>query len=165
MISAFRRTLSVLLIIGLLASNILSLTWEAFQVTASGLLAAASIPTVYSKRAAAAQQKRLVVKKAGANIRKRTLRSAAVNVGSMAGEAVPYVGIAVIAGATIYELKLACDNLLDLESLYVDFDIEADADRSAVEKICDPDIPTSAAEITDWGRELVEFDDKPATSS
>ena len=150
MLLTLRRLFSTLMIIALLASNVLSLSWDAFQIAASGLLSAASIPTLHAKRTAAAQQKKLLVKKAGANIRKRTLRSAAVNVGSMAGEAVPYLGVAVILAATAYELKLACDNLLDLEGLYADFSIDGESDRGAVEKICDPNIPTSVEELTDW---------------
>ena len=78
----------------------------------------------------------------------------------MAGEALPFVGWAVIVGATGYELKLACENLLDLESLYDTFEIGRDEERSAMEKICDPTLPESTAELTDWARELTALDDE-----
>ncbi|MEH6567873.1 MAG: hypothetical protein V7709_02275 [Halioglobus sp.] len=154
-----RRWFSILAILGLLASNVATLTLESFQLAASGLLAAASIPTVHQKKAKAAAQKKLLLKSAGANIKKRTIKSAAVNVGSMAGEALPFVGWAVIVGATGYELKLACENLLDLESLYDTFGIAEDEDRSAIEKICNPSLPESADELTDWAKQLTTVTD------
>ena len=52
-----RRWFSIFTIVGLLASNVLTLTVESFQLAASGLLAAASIPTVAQKKAKAAAQK------------------------------------------------------------------------------------------------------------
>ena len=88
------------------------------------------------------------------------IKSAAVNVGSMAGEALPFVGWAVIVGATGYELKLACENLLDLESLYDTFGIGEDEDRSAVEKICRPELPENTAELVDWAKELTALGDE-----
>ena len=155
-----RRWFSILAILGLLASNVLTLTLESFQLAASGLLAAASIPTVHQKKAKAAAQKKMMLKSTGANIKKRTIKSAAVNVGSMAGEALPFVGWAVIVGATAYELKLACENLLDLESLYDIFGIGEDEDRSAVETICNPRLPENTDELTDWANELTSVKDE-----
>lgn len=163
--TVFKRTFTVFLMLGLLATNVMSLTWEAFQVAASGLLSAASIPTLYDRKVQADRQKKLLVKQAGANIRKRTLKSAAVNVGSMAGEAIPYAGLAVIVGATGYELKLACENLLDLEHLYSDLGIDDEADRSAVEKVCDPQLPEAAGDLSDWARDLFEFSNDPDSDS
>ena len=155
-----RRWFSILAILGLLASNVLTLTLESFQLAASGLLAAASIPTVHQKKAKAAAQKKMLLKSAGANIKKRTIKSAAVNVGSMAGEALPFVGWAVIVGATAYELTLACENLLDLESLYDTFGISEDEDRSAVEKICNPRLPENADELSNWAKQLTAVKDE-----
>ena len=82
----------------------------------------------------------------------------------MAGEAIPYVGIAVIVGATGYELKLACDNLLDLESLYDDFSIEREPERGMVEKICDPQLSAGASDITEWARDMLEYGDEPEST-
>lgn len=155
-----RRWFTIFTMLGLLASNVLTLTVESFQLAASAMLAAASIPTVAQKKAKAAAQKKLLLKSTGAKIKKRTIKSAAVNVGSMAGEALPFVGWAVIVGATGYELKLACENLLDLESLYDTFEIGADVERSAMEKICNPKLPESTAELTDWAKELIALDDE-----
>lgn len=149
-----RRWFSILTIVGLLASNVLTLTVESFARAATGLLAAASIPTLAQKNAKAAAQKKIAVQQAGNKIKKRTIKSAAVNVGSMAGEALPFVGWAVIVGATAYELKLACENLLDLESVYDTFDIVGDEDRSGVERICDPSLPETTAELTAWAKQL-----------
>ncbi len=55
---------------------------------------------------------------AGENIRQRTVKSAAANIGSLPAEAVPYLGWAVVVGVTDYELMLACENLRELEALY-----------------------------------------------
>jgi hypothetical protein len=156
-----RRWLSIFTIVGLLASNVLTLTVESFQLAASALLAAASIPTVQQKKAKAAAQRKILLKSTSAKIKKRTIKSAAVNVGSMAGEALPFVGWAVIVGATAYELKLACENLLDLESLHDTFDIGENKDRSATEKICNPALPDNTAELTEWAKELIAAEGEP----
>jgi len=155
-----KRLLGPVLVLTLLASNVLSLTSAAFQAGASGLLAAAGIATVHSRSAQAALNKKHLVKTAGSNIRKRTLRSAAVNVGSMAGEALPFVGWAVIVGATGYELKLACDNLVDIENLQLAFETEKPLDfreRSAMNRICDPSIPSEFKELSEWAREITDY--------
>ncbi len=161
-----RRLFAPLLIVSLLATNLLSLTSGAFQAAASGLLAAASIPTLHSRTAKANLKNKQLIKTAGSNIRKRTLRSAAVNVGSMAGEALPFVGWAVIIGATGYELKLACENLIDVETLQENFGISDTADpgeRSAMRRVCDPSVPTELSEISDWARDITEYAEAPAS--
>lgn len=163
-----RRLFAPLIIVTLLASNLLSLTSSAFQAAASGLLAAASIPTVHSRAAKANLKNKQLIKTAGSNIRKRTLRSAAVNVGSMAGEALPFVGWAVIIGATGYELKLACDNLIEVETLQQDFGLMGATDsgeRSAMRRICDPSVPSELSELSEWARDITEYADAPASQS
>jgi len=163
-----RRLIAPLIIVSLLASNLLSLTSVAFQTAASGLLAAANIPTVHSRAAKAKLKNKQLIKKTGSNIRKRTLRSAAVNVGSMAGEALPFVGWAVILGATGYELKLACENLMDLESLQSSFGIGETLDereRSAMSRICDPSIPSELDELANWATDITDYDPKTKTLS
>lgn len=165
LLKILRRLFAPLIIVSLLATNLLSLTSGAFQAAASGLLAAASIPTVHSRTAKANLKNKQLIRKAGSNIRKRTLRSAAVNVGSMAGEALPFVGWAVIVGATGYELKLACDNLMDVETLQSSFGIGQTLDqseRSAMSRICDPSIPSELSELSDWATDITEYD--PETS-
>lgn len=71
----------------------------------------------------------------------RTRRAAAVNLGSLAGEAIPFYGIGIIIGATTYELRSACENMRDLHELSVAvFPENAIAeDRDAV---CGMEVPT-----------------------
>ncbi|SHF92448.1 hypothetical protein SAMN05444339_12216 [Loktanella atrilutea] len=47
----------------------------------------------------------------------RTSRSITANFGSMAAEAVPYVGIAAIVGVTFYEVRDACLTMSDMREL------------------------------------------------
>lgn len=162
-----RRLFAPLLIVTLLATNLLSLTSSAFQAAASGLLAAASIPNVHSRTAKANLKRKQLIRATGSNIRKRTLRSAAVNVGSMAGEALPFVGWAVIVGATGYELKLACDNLIDVEALQLDFGIIEDinlTERNAINRICDPSVPSEISELSQWAQEIIDYSPEPITT-
>ncbi|MFT7177438.1 MAG: hypothetical protein ACJAUG_003451 [Halioglobus sp.] len=86
----------------------------------------------------------------------------------MAGEALPFVGWAVIVGATGYELKLACDNLNDVETLQSDFGIVDEVDpseRNAINRICDPSIPSEISELSQWAREIIEYSPEPIPAS
>ncbi|WP_303468686.1 MULTISPECIES: hypothetical protein [unclassified Marinovum] len=71
----------------------------------------------------------------------RTTRSTLANVSSIPGESVPFYGIAIVLAATAYELKTACDNMIDLYDLQVALDPETARldDRRAV---CALQIPT-----------------------
>lgn len=72
---------------------------------------------------------------------KRTTRSTLANVSSIPGESLPFFGIAIVLAATTYELKAACDNMVDLYDLQValDPDTARSDDRSAV---CALKVPT-----------------------
>lgn len=50
-------------------------------------------------------------------ISKRAVIASSRNVGAMAGEAVPYIGVAVIVGVTALELDDLCDTLKDMNAL------------------------------------------------
>ncbi|MBN7798081.1 hypothetical protein [Parahaliea mediterranea] len=154
MFTLLRRGLVIAAFIALLASNILTLTWSAATAALSGLLGALGVSTVHAQletrnrtqaRQLAAQKKRLALqqrqlRKVGGNIRARTVKSAAANIGSLPAEAVPLLGWAVVVGVTAYELTLACDNLRDLDSLYRDMGIDPEADREVMDLICNPDL-------------------------
>ncbi len=112
----------------------------------------ADSPTSKKKRLASdlkAEKKKvtankLKVKNVTRNVTKRTVRATAVNVGSMFSEAVPYLGIATIIGATTYEVKMACDNITEMDALLVSLDMQDD--QVEVNKVCGKKIP-SAEEI------------------
>lgn len=71
----------------------------------------------------------------------RTRRTAIANLGSLAGEAVPFYGIAIIVGATGYELRSACQNMREIYDLTVALDPDSAIpdDRDAV---CGMQVPT-----------------------
>ncbi|MBO9429602.1 hypothetical protein [Sulfitobacter sp. R18_1] len=71
----------------------------------------------------------------------RTTRSTLANVSSIPGESLPFFGIAIVLAATTYELKTACDNMVDLYDLQValDPDTARSDDRNAV---CALEVPT-----------------------
>jgi len=70
-------------------------------------------PTEKNKRATSELKKKNTtikqkVKITTSSIKKRTAKTVAVNVSSMFTEALPYIGIATIIGATTYEVSAAC---------------------------------------------------------
>lgn len=154
MFRLLRRFVLAGLVCALLALNVLTLTWSAATAAFSGLLGALGVGTVYSQldnrarsqaRQLAAQKKRMArqqrsLRKIGGRIRARTLRGAAVNLGSMPAESIPLLGWAVAAGATGYELSLACQNLRDLDALHRDLGLEPEKDRDLVDSLCQPDL-------------------------
>lgn len=148
----FSRPLLILLCLILLGGNVATLTWSAATAGLSGVLGAAGINTVYqrmqSRQQAQARQLaaveareatlRKTVQDTGKRIQKRTVRSAAANIGSLPAEAIPYLGWAVVVGVTGYELMLACDNLRDLQDLYREMDAGEVAAPEAIQAICEP---------------------------
>ncbi len=64
------------------------------------------------------------------------------NVGAAVGEAIPWIGIGVIAGTTALELKDACDSMRDLYELEVEFDPDAATDADAT-MVCGIEVPTA----------------------
>ena len=82
------------------------------------------------------------IKKVGKNIRLRTLKSAAANIGSMPGEAIPILGWSVVIAATTYELKLACDNINEIDELYKYFGLDDRAATEEVQSVCNPKMPS-----------------------
>lgn len=148
----FSRPLLILLCLILLGGNVATLTWSAATAGLSGVLGAAGINTVYqrmqSRQQAQARQLaavearetalRKTVQDTGKRIQKRTVRSAAANIGSLPAEAIPYLGWAVVVGVTGYELMLACDNLRDLQNLYRQMDAGEVAAPEAMQAICEP---------------------------
>lgn len=72
---------------------------------------------------------------------KRTRTSAMANLASIPGEGIPFYGIAIVLAATTYELKTACDNMIDLYDLQVAIDPDAALpdDKAAV---CALEIPS-----------------------
>jgi len=73
-------------------------------------------------------------------ISKRTVKAAARNAGSLAAEAIPYVGVAVIIGVTTLDLIDACDTMREIQSLNKEFRLESSASEDAND-VCGKKIP------------------------
>ncbi len=75
------------------------------------------------------------------SLQARTKRVAATNLASVAGESIPFYGIAIIAAATSYELKSACDTMRDLYDLDVALDPDGASDDGR-DYVCGLQVPT-----------------------
>ena len=74
-------------------------------------------------------------------VQKRTAKVAASNVGSMAGEGIPFWGIAVIVGATSYEIYSSCETMKDLQELSSALS-PGESDDTDVQRVCGLRVPT-----------------------
>jgi hypothetical protein len=117
----FTRGVLVVLVLVSMSLRVLSLTVSGVQVALSGALSAAGVSTVAAREAAAAQSRRAAARKltrdTAQRVSNRVARGAARNSASVFGEAIPVVGVAVIAGALAYEVKDACDTARDMAGL------------------------------------------------
>lgn len=132
------RIFSFVLIFGLLASNVLTLTWGAFNATLSTAVTSISgVESVMSKRTAA-------VKKYGNRVVKRTAKRTARSVASIPLESIPYLGVAMILAVTTLEVKDACADVTDIGELHSEMNIKDTATPEIIDKICHPEIPSIA---------------------
>ena len=74
-------------------------------------------------------------------IQSRTRRTALANVAAAGGEALPFFGVAVIVGATGYEMHEACATMQDLYDLQLVVAPE-DADAEDRDAVCGIEVPT-----------------------
>lgn len=70
---------------------------------------------------------------------KRSARNAAKNVTSVFGEAVPYLGTALIISVTANDLVDACDTIRDMNEMATFFETEADLDQQ--DTVCGTTVP------------------------
>lgn len=84
---------------------------------------------------------REAAKKVSLNVRARTKKVAAANLASAGGESIPFYGIAVIAAATAYELKVSCDTMVDMHELDLALNPES-ANEEGRDFVCGLKVPT-----------------------
>ena len=84
---------------------------------------------------------KLKAKHTSRRIAARVVKATTRNTGAVFVEAIPYVGIAAIVGATALELNDACETMKDLHELEMAMDPEW-TDGSAAETVCGTKVPT-----------------------
>lgn len=104
-----------------LALNIAVLSISSVHAVASAALSAVGVTTVAAREAgeklARRKAARDIGRKTANRVTQRMQRGAVRNIASVGGEAIPVVGIAVIAGALVLEVKDACDTAADMAGL------------------------------------------------
>lgn len=134
LIGAFRRVGKLLVVIVVLASialNVSMLMVSGVYATASAALSGIGVTTVAAREAAARVAGRKATQRIGRktaqNVTRRVQRGAARSITSIGGEAIPVIGIAVLAGALALEVKDACDTAADMAGLEAALAAEEDA--------------------------------------
>jgi hypothetical protein len=186
LLGLFNRTVLAVLLVLSLSLTLLSLTVSGVQLALSGALSAAGITTVAAREAAAATTRRTatrqITQQTTRRVTGRIARGAARSSASVVGEAIPVIGVAVIAGALAYEVRDACETARDMAGLeaaaMTDGDPEAAFAEASAAFVCtdlipDADALLNRAEIwarmteapgQAWERMAVYYDDLPDVS-
>ena len=156
MITWTKRLVLTCTILGLLATNILTLTSTAFNAALSGLVSTAlGVRTVTGlmdsklsakdrtirKQQAAVKQRKVAAQRFGKRLTARTKRVAAKSIAAIPAESIPFIGVAVLIADTGYELYAACETMHDLDKLYTNLGISDENDDGAFRTVCEPDLP------------------------
>lgn len=154
------RLVVPLLLVASLAFNAALFTVQGFYTVAAGALNAIGVTTAATREAgeklARRKATRSIGHKTAEKVTRRVQRGAVRNIASAAGEAIPLVGIAVIAGALAMEVHDACDTASDMAGLEAALAAETDpeaARKSAAEAF---DCPAMIRE------QLPDFEDLPS---
>jgi len=142
--------------LALIITNILTLTSAAFNAAVSGLVSTAlGVRTVHSalqskiasqemslkKQRATTLKRKAATRRFGSRLVSRTKRVAAKSIAAIPAEAIPFIGVAVLIADTSYELYAACQNLRDLDQLYLDLEMSDEIPDDAIHAACYPQIP------------------------
>ena len=144
-----KRLILTVSLLALITTNILTLTHSAFNATVSGLMGTAfGIQTVsdvlrskVDARNKTINNRKLATRKFGSKVTKRTKKLVATTLAEIPGEAIPLLGIPVLLAATAYEIKLACENLDDLDQLYSDMGMTDETPDDVMHSACHPTMP------------------------
>jgi hypothetical protein len=83
---------------------------------------------------------------------KRVARNSAVNLASVAGEAVPYLGVALVVSVTAMDLKDGCDTARDVNEMLNILDAESIDDVSS--EVCGMKVPSAEEVVSDIKRDI-----------
>lgn len=163
MIPWTKRLLLTITFLGLITTNILTLTNAAFNTVLSGLIGTtlgvrtvsgmmqtkiASQDKTLKKQAAVQAKRKAATRKFGTRLASRTKRVAAKSIAAIPAEAIPFLGIAVLIADTGYELYAACETMRDLDELYSELNMSQETPEDAMHTACNPDLP-DAGEVWD----------------
>jgi len=125
--------------LGLLATNVLTLTNTAFNAALTGLVTTAmGVKTVTSRLHAQVASQKASVRNMGRKLTARTKRIAAYSVAEVPASMVPYAGMAILVAGTAWELWQLCEGLYELEELYTEIELDEEVDSDALRKVCHP---------------------------
>ena len=119
MITWTKRLLLTFTILGLLATNVLTLTSAALNAALSGFISTAlGVATVtealqpkIARQRTAAKTRKVAARKFGTRLAARTKRVAAASVAAIPAETIPFLGVGVLVAGTAYELYEACESM------------------------------------------------------
>ena len=148
MITWTKRLLLTCAILGLLATNVLTLTSTAFNAALSGFMSTAmgvatvaeALNTRIAKQDQAVKKRKAVARKFGNRLTARTKRVAAASVAAIPGEAIPFLGVGILVAGTAYELYEACESMKDLDELYAGLGMDEEVPGDVVREVCEVDL-------------------------
>lgn len=142
MFSTIKTLVFTVLLVSSLALNVATHASTFIATVTAGLYTAATgVPSAITAMSVQKQKLQKSLKKITSRISRRTVAGAVRNVGTTFGEAIPYVGVAVIVGVTSLELNDACNTVKDLNQLEEELDIRDVTDED-VSKVCGLEVPT-----------------------
>ncbi|MDW4500514.1 hypothetical protein R5H30_21175 [Sulfitobacter sp. D35] len=161
LIRRFATFFAVLALVASLAFNVATLTVASVYAAVTTGLNAVGVTTVAAREAGAklASQRKVtqsIVRKSSQKVTRRAQRGAARNIASVGGEAIPVIGIAVIAGALTLEVRDACDTAADMAGL--EAALAAEGSEEELEAV-----RAQAVASFDCASLIPEYDDLPGT--
>ncbi len=125
MLRWLKRLVITAIMIGLLISNMLTLTSSAFNALLSGAIAGATgVKTLAYINKETLERQRAAVKRMGTRMKSRTVRIASRSSMGNTVAWIPIVGASLAVALTVWELSDLCDNMKDLDKLYQDMEID-----------------------------------------
>ncbi len=156
-----KHLVTILTFAALIATNVLTVTNAAFNTALSGFMGTylgvrtlantmqtklASKDAIIKKQKTLANNRKLATRRFGTRLTARTKRVAAKSIAAIPGEAIPFLGVAVLVADTGYELYAACETVKDLDQLYTDLDMNDEIPEDTLHSVCEPKLP-SAEEV------------------
>ena len=148
MMTWIKRLILTCTILGLLATNVLTLTSTAFNAAVSGFMSTAlgvatvteALQTKVTKQQATAKSRKIAARKFGTRLATRTKRVAAASVAAIPAEAIPFLGVGVLVAGTAYELYEACESMKDLDELYAGLGMADELPGDVVREVCEVEL-------------------------